>query len=227
MFAGDMGIWRQLAGQIGRFPDRRSGGALSYIIGTTSPSCSHQEGCPAGRLVEVPWDRRSDGVQPSRLWYQGEQMRNPPAYKSEIESRVRDCELQRRAFEIWLSALMPANLILVVGAGLLSLFAGASILTQSRVITTQTAGFMALASAALTLIHNLLRCDPHQAECRRLRRAYEELRIRYHSLDAFTDETEIRKQLVELDKERATIAGGANATPAVWSTARAARSIPQ
>ena len=147
-------------------------------------------------------------------------------YKSEIESRVRECELQKRAFEIWLSALRPANLLLVVGAGLLSLFAGASILTQSKIITTQTAGFMALASAALTLIHNLLQCDPHQAECRRLRRAYEGLRIRYRSLDAFTDESEIQKRLVEIDNERATIAAGANATPAEWSTARAARSIP-
>lgn len=110
-------------------------------------------------------------------------MNAPPDYKSEIESRVRECKLQARALDIWLSALKPANLLLVVGAGLLSLFAGASILTESKIITAQTAGLMALASAALTLIHNLLQCDPHQAECRRLRAAYEGLWTKYDSLD--------------------------------------------
>jgi hypothetical protein len=153
-------------------------------------------------------------------------MNNSPDYKSAIESRVRECKRQVVAFDLWLSALKPANLLLVVVAGLLSLFAGASILTESRIISTHTAGLMALASAALTLIHNLLRCDPHQAECRRLRAAYEGLRTKYGSLDILTDQGEIQKRLVELDNERATIDGGAAATPATWSIARAARSIP-
>jgi hypothetical protein len=152
-------------------------------------------------------------------------MNNPPDYKSEIEGRIRQCKLQARALDIWLSALMPANLLLVVGAGLLSLFAGASILTESKIITTKTAGLMALASAALTLIHNLLHCDPHQAECRRLRAAYEGLQTSYDSLGVLTDESEIQKRLLELDKERATIAGGATARAAPWSIARAERSI--
>src|SRR5258708_27753940 len=132
-------------------------------------------------------------------------MINPTEYQSEIESRLRDCNIQRKALDIWLAALKPASLILVVVAGLLSLFAGAAILTESRIITVQTAGLMALASAALTLIHNLLQCDPHQAECRRLRRGYEGLRIKYGSLAVLTD-TEIQKRLIELDKERAILA---------------------
>jgi hypothetical protein len=152
-------------------------------------------------------------------------MNNFPDYKSAIESRVLECKRQAGAFDIWLSALKPANLLLVVGAGLLSLFAGASILTESKIITVHTAGLMALASAALTLIHNLLQCDPHQAECRRLRAAFEGLRTKYGSLDVLTDQAEIQKELIEIDKERATIAKSATATPAAWSIARAARSI--
>jgi len=146
-------------------------------------------------------------------------------YTAEIDSRIRDCDLQRSAFDIRLSKLQPANLLLVVGAGLLSLFAGASILTDSRIITSQAAGVMALISAALTLIHNLLHCDPHQAECRRLRGLYEELRIKYRSLKVLTDSTAIQEKLVALDAEQATIAAGATAVPPPRCVAQAQRDL--
>ena len=85
---------------------------------------------------------------------------------------------------------------------------------------------MALTSAALTLIHNLLHCDPNQAECHQLRSAYLELGTQYGSLDVLTDKAQIQKRLVELDKARSTIVGTATATAAPWSTTLAERSIP-
>ena len=137
-----------------------------------------------------------------------------------IASRIEDCSTRRRAFQLWLRALVPLNVILVVLAGLLSLFAGAAVLTDLGVTSTQ-AGIMALTSAALTLIHTRLRCDPHQAECRRLVRQFDGLVARYEALQSETDETELQKRLTNLDTTRSALREGADAFPADWCTERA------
>lgn len=141
--------------------------------------------------------------------------------KAEVAIRAQECDLNSRALGIWLSALKPANLLFVVGAGLLSLLAGASILIDSQIISKQTAGIMALISAALTLIHNLLGCDPHQAECRRLKSMFDGLRTEYRSLGITTGKAEMQKRITELDTELAGVLRGAAASPARWCVNRA------
>ncbi|MBB5917508.1 hypothetical protein BJY24_006420 [Nocardia transvalensis] len=84
--------------------------------------------------------------------------------------RERECRVQARAYAIWLSALRPANIVLVVGAAVLSAVAGAAVLAD---LAGPLPGYLALVSAVFTVIHNRLDCDVHQAECRRLRAAYE------------------------------------------------------
>ena len=145
--------------------------------------------------------------------------------KSAVLARMSECAVTSRAFGIWLSTLRFANLLFVVGAGLLSLLAGASILLESHVISRQAAGFMALASAALTVVHNLLGCDHHQAECRRLRSVYEGLRTEYWSLDTMSDEAAARRRLGEIHIELAAVQKGAAASPARWCMDRAQREM--
>jgi hypothetical protein len=149
----------------------------------------------------------------------------PTTLDTEISGRVRECDLNSRAFGIWTSTLRPANLFFVVGAGLLSLIAGASILKTNDIISPMQAGIIALISSGLTLTHHLLGCDPHQAECRRLKGAFDGLRIAYSGLHVLTNEAEIRKRIAALDAELATVVKGAAAAPARWCISRAQREL--
>jgi hypothetical protein len=64
------------------------------------------------------------------------------------------CEVDAKAYSLWLSQLVPANLVLVVGAAVLSLLAGASILVDQQIISNSQAGIMAVLSSIFTVIHN-------------------------------------------------------------------------
>ena len=72
------------------------------------------------------------------------------------------------AYAKTLAWLIPANFILVVGAALLSLVAGATILTENKWLTKDVSGLLALVSGALTIVHSKLGCEQYQGECRKL-----------------------------------------------------------
>lgn len=73
-----------------------------------------------------------------------------------------------RAYQNTLSLLVPANFILVVGAAILSLVAGATILIESSFLTNVQSGIFALVSGAFTIIHSKPGCEQYQAECKKL-----------------------------------------------------------
>ena len=138
-----------------------------------------------------------------------------------INDRIKECKLKVRAFEIWLGALLPANVVLVGGAALLSLIAGAEILVKTNLISVNTAGILALTSSGFTLIHNRFRCDPHQAECKRLKNELSSIRTKYESLRIESDDAVLREKLTELDAGLAQLRAGAAASPMNWCTRKA------
>ena len=144
---------------------------------------------------------------------------------SKILKRARECRVEARALQLWLGSLIPANLVLVVGAGLLALLAGASALTDFGVISPKTAGLMAVTSSALTLVHNLLGCDPHQAECRRLRSAYDGLAARYEAVLVEPPERRL-EVLREVEAQRVSVKGGAAAAASLRALQKAESAIP-
>jgi hypothetical protein len=133
-----------------------------------------------------------------------------------IKQRVRECEAQAKAYGLWLTALLPANLILVVGAAVLSAIAGASILVKNSLITDQQAAYLALLSTVFTIVHNGFGCDAHQRECKKLRATYDSMRFRYHALEALVDIDVVSKQLTDLDTKLAAIKEAATARPPSW-----------
>jgi hypothetical protein len=124
-----------------------------------------------------------------------------------------ECAVDAKAYSMWLSALIPANIVLVVGAALLSLVAGASILVEQDIIEPTTAGVLAIVSAAFTIIHNKLNCDQHQAECRRLKSLYEGLSEDYGNLEMISEFKDCESRLDALNTERSQIKKGAGASP--------------
>lgn len=121
--------------------------------------------------------------------------------KDYAENKTKECRMERRSMEIWLRALTPANFFLVGMAGLLSAIAGASILIELGPPFETMAGIFALISSALTVIHNRLRCDPHQAEIRRLKKGYYGLETDYGSLSIKDDAEVISAEIARLDSE--------------------------
>lgn len=135
------------------------------------------------------------------------------------------CEVDAKAYSLWLSQLVPANLVLVVGAAVLSLLAGASILVDQQIISNSQAGIMAVLSSIFTVIHNRLNCDQHQAECRRLQALYQGLSVDYGNLETETDARELKKKLDALNNELAQIIKGTSAHPSAGSMDKARRIV--
>lgn len=136
-------------------------------------------------------------------------------------ARERECRVRARAYSTWLSTLRPANVILVVGAAVLSTVAG------SVVLGTKEAGnlpaYLALGAAICTIVHTALNCDVHQAECRMLRSVYEAQADRYRSLQTLEDPAELRTGIRELDIRQAALREKSEATPPGWAVRRAER----
>lgn len=144
-----------------------------------------------------------------------------------IEERIQLCKLERRSYEIWLNTLSPANFLLVGIGGILSLVAGLSIVTEAALVETTTAGWIAITGAALTGLHNRLKCEPHQKECKRLANQFAELQTDYERLELETDEQERKTQLLSLEQKLATVRAGRGASPSNRSVNKAKRMLAQ
>ena len=142
-----------------------------------------------------------------------------PDYHAILTARARECHVTACAYRVWLSSLRPFNLVLVVGAAVLSTVAGATILAAREHATL--AASLALTSAVLTVVHTKLDCDAHQAECRRLQSAYDALACRYRCLDVADEPEDIKSRLRQLDSSQATLRSETKAVPPNWAIGRA------
>jgi hypothetical protein len=84
---------------------------------------------------------------------------------------------------------------------------------------------MALIGAVLSGLHSRLKCDPHQAECRRLAAQFAELQTEYERLELELDEAARREQLLSLEHKLATVRAGRTARPSNVSIERARHEI--
>jgi hypothetical protein len=147
--------------------------------------------------------------------------------RSHIAERVKLCDVKSRAYAIWLGRLTPANLLFVLGAALLSLVSGASILQNFHWLTADQAAIAAFVSTAFTLIHTKLKCDSHQDECRRLRAQYDAMKLKFESICHEPDKAIAERRLVELDERLSQIVQTAQAWPSDRAEKRAAQTARQ
>ena len=121
--------------------------------------------------------------------------------KLDAQARRNENLLLSEAYSKTLSLLMPANLFLVVGAALLSLVAGASVLSENGFLTNPQSGILALISGALTIIHSKMGCDQYQAECRKLMSFHRGMAADYENIAMVEGIDEFRKQLTALNDQ--------------------------
>ena len=143
--------------------------------------------------------------------------------KQAAEERRRECRVLSDAYSVSLSALTPLNFVLVVGAALFSLAAGATILIESNLLTKTQSGVLALVSGAFTIIHSKLGCDQYQGECRKLVSFYRGIAEDYGNLRFIGDGDEFRKRFLALNDQLAATAKNASALPFQWTVGKAQR----
>lgn len=143
--------------------------------------------------------------------------------KKAAEKKQKECGILAEAYSNTLTALAPANFVLVVGAALLSLIAGATILIQNALITETEAGILALVSAALTIIHSKLGCEEYQGECKKLLSFHRGIAEDYSNLELVADTDEFKKRFSELNDQLSATKKSTTALPFHWATAKAER----
>lgn len=134
------------------------------------------------------------------------------------DAKGKESKALSQAYSTTLTALAPANIILVVGAALLSLAAGASILIDSELITKTSSGLLAFASGALTIIHSKLGCEDYQAECKQLLSFHRGKAEDYGNLKFIEEADEFRRRFLALNDEVATTMKTSSALPFEWAT---------
>lgn len=74
-------------------------------------------------------------------------------------------------------------------------------LGQDRVLASETAGWLALISTALTVIHSKLGCEQYQAECKRLVGFYRGIAEDYANLQLVNDIDGLRRRFFRLNDQ--------------------------
>lgn len=106
-------------------------------------------------------------------------------------SRRLECQQSKLAYRRWLAILTPFNLMFIGLGGSLSFIGGAEILSSGDTIMTNLqAGIAAVSGGLLTGIHKLLKCEKHQAECKRLLAQFSYLESRYSRLPEYSSSTD-------------------------------------
>ncbi len=141
--------------------------------------------------------------------------------KQAAENKRKESRIMSRAYSATLAALTPANLILVVGAALLSLVAGATILIENNLLTKNQSGILALLSGAFTIVHSKLGCEQYQTECKKLLSFYRGISEDYSNLQVITDISEFKKSLSTLNDQLSTTIKNSSAQPFDWAITKA------
>ena len=113
---------------------------------------------------------------------------------------------------------MPVNLLLVVGAALLSLVAGASILNKNGLLTDEQRGILALISGALTIIHSKMGCDQYQVECRKLLGFHRGIAAEYENISMVDNADDLKCQLMALNEQVSATLKSTTALPYNYTT---------
>ena len=72
-----------------------------------------------------------------------------------------------------------------------------------------------------------LKCEPHQAECKKLVNQFAELQTDYERLELETDDRAKKEQLMALEQKLAAIRAGRGASPSNSSIEKAKQEIEQ
>jgi hypothetical protein len=141
--------------------------------------------------------------------------------------RERQCRIEHRAYDIWLSRLTPLKWLTIGGGTILSALAGATVLGKPEFLGAQWpifGGVCALASSILTGLHTALKCESHQTECHRLIQLFSSLEASFQAAQALPT-SQLQEKFKELEPKFEEARMKATASPPAWCRKRAEREI--
>ncbi|NML46632.1 hypothetical protein HHL11_23000 [Ramlibacter sp. G-1-2-2] len=139
-------------------------------------------------------------------------------------AKLREARIMGDAYARTQAGLTPANFLLIVGAALLSLVAGATVIAD--LLPKITIGAIALFSSALTTIHAKLGCERYQAECRKMQSFYRGIAQDYENLGVHAGEDDLRKRLMQLNDQMSAAVKSSSVEPFAWAVRKADRAVP-
>lgn len=122
-------------------------------------------------------------------------------------------EANRKRDENLVNWLTPANFLLVVGAAILSLVAGATILIENSFLTNVQSGMLALISGAFTVVHSKLGCEQYQSECRKLMSFHRGIASDYDNLLIADGVEDFKKRITALNDQVSAVLKSTTALP--------------
>ena len=143
-----------------------------------------------------------------------------------LDQTNRDCRREVIAYSEWLGWLTPLRWISVGGGVVLSATAGFAILWDSLPNGKIISASLAFAASIMTGLHVALKCDAHQAECRRLIQAFKSLSLQIAACKVLPPE-EQAKARPEIMTKVAHLVETAAASPGAWCYRRAERVMVQ
>jgi hypothetical protein len=129
------------------------------------------------------------------------------------------------AYQKTLSWLLPANFLLVVGAAILSLLAGATILIENSYLTKIQSGILALVSGAFTIVHSKLGCEQYQAECKKLMSFHRGIAFDYANLLTVDDVEDFKKRITALNDQVSAVLRSTTTMPFEGAIDKARRRV--
>jgi len=140
--------------------------------------------------------------------------------KEFAKKRSRITRVKANGYQTWLSYLKPFNFFLVTGAAVLSLLAGSTLLYDDKLLGPMVTGLMALAAGIFTIIHQTLKCDAHQEECRKLFGSYDAIAEQFSNLKLEDSQDIVRKKIDELNSQLINLTQNYSAKPPLWIVKR-------
>ena len=117
-----------------------------------------------------------------------------------LDQTDRNCRREIIAYSEWLGWLTPLRWISVGGGVVLSATAGFAILLDSLPNGKIISASLAFAASIMTGLHVALKCDAHQAECRRLIQAFRSLSLQIAACKELPTVEQVKARAEIIDK---------------------------
>lgn len=145
-----------------------------------------------------------------------------------LKERQRECLIQARAYDLWLRVLTPIRWITVISGVALPAIAGFTLLRGHPVFGipwTNVSATLTFIASLIAALHTALHCEPHQTECRRLRRRFAAMADDFETVLS-GDEKSLTKKQADLSERLSQLKENATEDPPGWCFDKARRDVP-
>jgi hypothetical protein len=144
-----------------------------------------------------------------------------------LKERRRECLIQARAYDLWLRVLTPIRWATITSGVVLPAVAGFTLLRGQDIFGipwTNVSATLTFIASIVAALHNALHCEPHQTECRRLRRRFATMADDFETALS-GDEKSLVKKRDDLNARLSQLKQSATEEPPGWCFDKANKEV--